>query len=300
MSVKDKLVFAKDQNVLCFHGPLLYEAKVLEAEWWEGREDADDGPYYLVHYKGWKQRWDEWVQETRIMEINEENLGKQKALKQSHRTKKSSSKQTGPSHVVGSRHEKQASVDEKGKKRPRDDAIEGEEDYIARPEVRIPIPGPLKVQLVDDFEWVTRQHKLVPLPRQPTVTQIIEMYCESRETKHATESYLSEFAAGLRIYFDRALGNRLLYRLERQQYARILEEYPDTPMSDIYGAEHLLRLFVELPKLLAFTSLGKDGMSRLREQLLDLLKFLQKNSKQLFTDAYESASPAHMNMLKAT
>ncbi|RKP06762.1 MRG-domain-containing protein [Thamnocephalis sphaerospora] len=295
MSTKGHLVFKQDQNVLCFHGPLLYEAKILAAEWWEGREDAEDGPYYLVHYKGWKQRWDEWVQETRVMAINEENLRKQRALKQSYRTKKAPTR-----GATASRHEKQSSTEEKGKKRPREDEpVDEEEEYMARPEVRIPIPSPLKVRLVDDFEWVTRQHKLVPLPRTPSVNQIIDMYCESREKKRTGDSQLTEFAAGLRAYFDRALGNRLLYRLERQQYAQILKEQPNAIVSDVYGAEHLLRLFVELPKLLAFTSLGKEDMTRLREQLLDLLKYMQKHAKQLFTDAYENASPAHMNMLKA-
>jgi hypothetical protein len=28
-------------------------------------------------------------------------------------------------------------------------------------------------------------------------------------------------------------------------------------------------------------------------------RFMQKNAKQFFTDAYESASPAYMNMLNA-
>jgi hypothetical protein len=63
------------------------------------------------------------------MEINEENLEKQRALKQSHRTKKSGSKQPSATGVAsGSRHEKQPSIDDKGKKRPREEAIEGVSD----------------------------------------------------------------------------------------------------------------------------------------------------------------------------
>lgn len=46
-------MYQKDERALCFHGELLYEAKVLEIK----RKDPKDksSPYeYRVHYKGWK------------------------------------------------------------------------------------------------------------------------------------------------------------------------------------------------------------------------------------------------------
>lgn len=39
------------ERVLCFHGPMLYEAKVLEVR---KPEDKKEQPEYKVHYKGWK------------------------------------------------------------------------------------------------------------------------------------------------------------------------------------------------------------------------------------------------------
>ena len=54
---------------------------------------------------------------------------------------------------------------------------------------------------------------------------------------------LSEIISGITLYFDKALGNNLLYRFERAQYVEQKRASSDKAMSEIYGAEHLLRLF---------------------------------------------------------
>ena len=45
--------YAKDEKVLCFHGELLYEAKVLDTKV-KDPNDKKDGYMFRVHYKGWK------------------------------------------------------------------------------------------------------------------------------------------------------------------------------------------------------------------------------------------------------
>ena len=63
--------FTADEKVLCYHGPLLYEAKIL-------KHKKEGGSYnYFVHYQGWNRNWDEWVAETRIMKQVAENFEKQ-------------------------------------------------------------------------------------------------------------------------------------------------------------------------------------------------------------------------------
>ncbi|KAF8570167.1 hypothetical protein P879_00573 [Paragonimus westermani] len=64
------------EKLLCFHGPLLYEAKCLDVK------VKEDGVMYLVHYQGWNKNWDEWVTDKRIFKFNEEGLRKQKELEQ--------------------------------------------------------------------------------------------------------------------------------------------------------------------------------------------------------------------------
>lgn len=64
--------FQDSERVLCFHGPLLYEAKCVKTE---VKERAQ---HYFVHYNGWNKNWDEWVPETRILKYNDAGLQKQK------------------------------------------------------------------------------------------------------------------------------------------------------------------------------------------------------------------------------
>src|SRR6185312_4901873 len=61
--------FSKDERVLCFHHEMLYEAKVLDIQ---APEDGE-GFQYKVHYKGWKNTWDDWVSVDRIRKFTEQN-----------------------------------------------------------------------------------------------------------------------------------------------------------------------------------------------------------------------------------
>jgi hypothetical protein len=58
-----------------------------------------------------------------------------------------------------------------------------------------------------------------------------------------SDAVLAEVMNGIVLYFDKALGNNLLYRFERAQYLDIRRKTGELkPMSEVYGAEHLLRL----------------------------------------------------------
>ncbi|KAG1169127.1 hypothetical protein G6F71_008639 [Rhizopus microsporus] len=86
----------------------------------------------------------------------------------------------------------------------------------------------------------------------------------------------------------------LLYRFERHQYAEILRQHPNTEPVDVYGAEHLLRLFVQMPSLIAHTTMDTDAVQVLTDYLSDILRFMQKQQKQLFQAEYENAAPGYV------
>lgn len=57
LSTMSAQTFTVNERVLCYHGPLIYEAKVLKTETWDASNTQSGvvGPHYYVHYKGWKQ-----------------------------------------------------------------------------------------------------------------------------------------------------------------------------------------------------------------------------------------------------
>ena len=49
----DKPAYIKDEKALCFHGELLYEAKIMDLRK-QNEKDKTSSWEYRVHYKGWK------------------------------------------------------------------------------------------------------------------------------------------------------------------------------------------------------------------------------------------------------
>lgn len=124
-----------------------------------------------------------------------------------------------------------------------------EEAFTTRPAVRLPISDHLKALLVDDWESVTKNLSLVPLPSAHPVTEILSHYLAEEKTKRRVGSsemdLLEEVVAGVREYFNQCLGRILLYRFEREQFFEVRKTWEEDgkAAADVYGAEHLARLF---------------------------------------------------------
>ncbi|ORX55102.1 MRG-domain-containing protein [Hesseltinella vesiculosa] len=261
-----------NDHVMCFQGPLIYNAKILQRT--KVKEDEVLTVLYLVHYQGWSKRYDEWVDDSRLQPVHEESLALQKRLEACYATK-SPPKKTTPEQSE-------------------------ETNYLNSPEIRLDIPEPLKCQLVDDWENISKTQQLVPLPRSPTINQMLALYRRSKMQKNTisggSDSAMDEVLNGLKMYFNKALGTMLLYRFERQQYADIRKTYANKDMTDVYGCEHLLRLYVQLPKLIAFTDMTKGTVDQLKQYLEDVLKYMLKMQKQFFITEYQNASPNYVTM----
>lgn len=238
--------YEEGERVIASHGQQLYEAK------------------------RWKRSWDEWVGADRLMKLTDENI-----QRMSHVNKQVADVKAG--HLSPSKF---GSRGEKNKKDPASMCCKRKRKQMAKVNsnecvekfINISIPQTLKKQLMDDFESIKQMDKLVKLPRSPNVDDIINKYLEHRRKKDVVMSTsLGEVLSGLCAYFNKALPVMLLYNKERQQYQQAINE--NTSPSAVYGAEHLLRLFVKLPTLLHDLNIEEETLQNLQKNFHDFLKY---------------------------
>ncbi|KAL6703313.1 Esa1p-associated factor [Coniothyrium glycines] len=314
--------YRKDEKVYCFHHELLYEAKVLEVRSAEG-DDKKNGFQYRVHYKGWKNTWDDWVPEDRLRKLSPENRElannlrhEMLAAQRAARAQPQPAKKKAQGSMRGS-EERQTSVAAttapRGQKRLRDNDLEKEDNFQNKLAVRIYMPDRLKSLLVDDWENITKNLQLVQLPSAQPAGRILDEYFKFATItghRNSTESdILEEVIAGLNEYFNKALGRLLLYRFEREQFYDIhtrinqaTDELAGKTLADIYGGEHLLRLLVSMPELIAQTNMDHQAINRLREELSGMTTWLSKESQinAFFSSVYESPGQTYIDKVKSS
>ncbi|KAA0196590.1 hypothetical protein HAZT_HAZT008252 [Hyalella azteca] len=274
------------EKVLCFHGPLIYEAKCLKVQ----AKEKEKPVKYLVHYAGWNKKKQKKAAKKFLEKKREGGSGGSKGgagsggedSRSSTPSTDSSSKRTSSAATADAAQSsdtenKDDASDAKKKKLKLDSTVESEEQFLGHVEVRIKLPDELKPCLVDDWDLVNRQRKLTTLPARVTVSSILADYTKAKiNTKANTpnkESAILEVVAGLKEYFNVMLGKQLLYKFERPQYADWLREHPDTPlMSEVYGYIHLVRLFVKMGEMLAYTQLDEKSIAMLNFHLHDFLR----------------------------
>ncbi|XP_031282989.1 protein MRG2-like isoform X2 [Pistacia vera] len=268
-------VFEENEKVLAFHCKHIYDAKVKKVHY------RKKGTIYFVHYLGWNNIWDEWVSVDCLLKRTDENVQRQLA---NNKTIESKNLKLGHASQMKPRSTDVA----RGKKR-KNDCLDKEKGHIPMENfVNFQIPPTLQKQLVDDCGLITHLGKLVKLPCTPTVDDILEKYRHYRLEKDGLiADSTREMIKGLHSFFDKALPIMLLYKSERQQYEDTMAVM--VAPSTIYGAEHLLRLFVKLPELLVHAKIEEETSTKLQQMLLDFLEFLRKNQSSFFLSTYHIA-----------
>jgi len=194
------------------------------------------------------------------------------------------------------------------------------------------MPDRLKSLLVDDWESITKNLQLVQLPSSRPAGVILDeyqKYAKATGSRNGTElDILEEVIAGLKEYFNKALGRLLLYRFEREQFYDIntrmnqpTDDLSGKLLTDIYGGEHLLRLLgtgrpthcsfsplanyypaVTMPELIAQTNMDHQAINRLREELSSMTTWLAKEPQinAFFASVYESPGQTYIDKVKSS
>lgn len=315
--------FKKGSKVLVPHTDQYYAALVMQGQ------KRDDGQYYLLHYEGWSNKYNEWVKEGEVKRYDRTLLEQSAA-------------------AAGN-----APGDLTGRKRTGDVAPAEPQLAVEIPhQLRLHIPPLLKKIVLDDSEQVNLKGQLLPLPRKahgrPTVNDILKDYEDALAKEAAREAAREdaeppnsqvveaarEMVAGLRRYFDQGLRHFLLYSHEMQQADAALglssgsggaatppntegggkaggstagrpagggggAQPPRRSPCDVYGAEHLVRLFVKLPELVPVAYMTAPDVVRLEQQLHDLMARMTEVKKQAryFSLPQEYQTNPHFNAL---
>ncbi|XP_018584968.1 male-specific lethal 3 homolog isoform X3 [Scleropages formosus] len=264
---------------------VLYDAKVVDVVLGKD-ERGKKVPEYLIHFNGWNRSWDRWAAEDHVLRDTDENRRLQrklarKAVARMRRKgwRKRRCRLPGVDSVLKTlpEEEKEESDDASLISSSSEDSDEGNsedieslksEDSDSSEElnemkeeqeahnkrdnedktINIEIPEVLKKKLEDDCYYINKRKKLVKLPCQMNIVNILESYVKhftinaafsaneryrhhhsATQTGHnphyvppeKNEELCKEMVDGLRITFDFTLPMILLYPNEHAQFKKV-------------------------------------------------------------------------------
>ena len=121
--------------------------------------------------------------------------------------------------------------------------------------ISLDYPKEIKQLLRDDRNNIQCKKFLKNIPRKngQRIYDILINYSADFNVKN--DEIKKEIINHIRFYFNEALPNVLLYQNEKVQYNMVLKHFNNLAMDQIYGVEHLCRLFTKLPLLISSNDL---------------------------------------------
>ncbi|KAL6757250.1 MRG-domain-containing protein [Haematococcus lacustris] len=293
--------FVLNEKVYVPHTDKFYEAKILKVEY-----RGATGYFYFVHYTGWNKKFDEWIEEGGLVKADVAEA-QQQPQQPSAKAGKKAAGGSGGSQAGG--HQAAAAkavagpgsgASGGGRKAAAVAAVQAAGPPALAPAPLPPavgldldIPPLLKKLLVEDYDCVSQQGRLLPLPRCPCVADVLRRYVEeAKEGRSGSCDAEEEVAAGLQAYFDKSLLALLLYRQERGQAAALLSD--GRLPSSVYGVEHLARLLSKLAEIMPLSQLSDDQLACVATMVQDVMAWLVEGASSLFLtqDQYLAADPS--------
>jgi len=180
-----------------------------------------------------------------------------------------------------------------------DDTIE-DDSSVGKKQISLRVPGQIKKCLIIDWENITRNKMLCELPRNNTVSALLQEFLTSKNRTPDNADIMTEVINGLKQYFERALPFLLLYRFERPQYEEWhAKKNNKETVCDLYGPEHLARLFVKLPELLSHTQMMTSEMTLLQAKLVEFLRWFAKHP-HYFNLNYKTTTREYQQLVIST
>ncbi|CAI2165214.1 5267_t:CDS:2 [Funneliformis geosporum] len=295
-----KLRYQKGEEALCYHGPTVYVAQILDTRILYTSKVGEVGPQYHVHYKGWNKKWDEWVPESRLLKKTQENIDMY-MMPRKHFIMEPSEHDLIDNIDNNKRRSKEDESDSEGcgdKKNPK----------LRSKRIRLSVDISIeeKVRMVDEWQWVTKNQLIIhPMPREKTVDDILKEFLDwylerLRERNKITKQQeldVEDDVEDFKEFFNEALPVNLLYRFERQQFVELVEKYPELSYSSIYGAEHLMRLIVKIPDLVFSVQMKEEKAEEIQVLIKEMIEFIQLKCKTYYAAQYEPADPAYIRII---
>lgn len=166
------------------------------------------------------------------------------------------------------------------------------------PHAKFQFAPALQALHLEDWESVTKEYRLVPIPCAVTVRDILQRWSARRKQTNSQNDHSN--GELIMSYFDAALPTMLIYRFELQQYLdcrlQIGSKSRSSPC-DFYGGFHLLRLLIKLPFLLEHR-VPYQLLMGVAASINDLCDYLVRNGRFIFSQMHEPASQDYIEKMR--